>query len=195
MHALLFSTALCAPKKWFKAPRVFPTKAEGGGLVASFLAGLWGSLGRAVVGGDGGRKRITHGRPAHTPEEEPVVASCWYPGWRVKARWHRSPDGARAPPQCCCRVCGNHSGAETLLCPTGSACCPAILLSCCPDLSHRARPFRLGKTTWWVQPRLSRALDAAGWLLHSVLWWEKPEQQTEGETSKLINQKMLSPKK
>lgn len=78
-----------APKKRFKAQRVFPTKAEGGGLVASFLAGLWGSLGRAVAGGDEGRKRITHGRPAHTEgavEEESVVVSCEYPGWRIKAR-------------------------------------------------------------------------------------------------------------
>lgn len=87
-----FFTTPQAPKKRFKAQRAFPTKAEGSGLVASFLPGLRAAgLPRLCRGREQRRKEAdntTHGCPAHTggTEEESVVVSCEYPGGRIKAR-------------------------------------------------------------------------------------------------------------
>lgn len=201
MH--FFFTTPQAPKKRFKAQRAFPTKAEGSGLVASFLPGLRAAgLPRLCRGGEQWRKEAdntTHGCPAHTgagggTEEESVVVSCEYPGGRIKARWYWSPDGAWAPPRCCCQVCGNLSGAEILLCLWGSACHPAVL-----PLIRATGPGHLdwGKQHGGSSPGFSWPLDAAGWLLHSVLWQEKTQTGDRGRNFKikLISQKMFPHKK
>lgn len=82
-------TTSLARKKAFKAQRVFPTKAEGSGLVASFLNGTVG-LPRLCHGRGQWRKEADNTQPSHThprgTEEDSEVVSCGYLGWRIKAR-------------------------------------------------------------------------------------------------------------
>lgn len=95
-------------------------------------------------------------------EEELMAVSHKYPSWRIKARWHWAPDGARAP------WASPGAGSVGTFCASWaapSAAEPSLIWA--TDGGKLCRELNLG---WQCCP--ARPFQAAMWLLCWVVWWE-----------------------